>query len=1810
MAGFYISPATRLRLIKLLHSVGTVHLKKPEKLKYLLCPIIAKSTAEQAQFYELFDRYWKEISKPLPQESVKGGIHAQVLAKIPKWLWLIPIILFLGTLAALIYREIQISSIPQPITQASHPSTVKLGETVNCKNISAHHDSLHTKFQWELINPNTNEIELLDSAYHWSFVLNETGGHHQRNIRLISYHEPDAFRDTFNSPFPISFLCNNPPEVAIPKENLNLNIGDAFPMEVITKEIDLTYEWNFGDGTTKNGKSINHSFKEAGTFTIELICKRPDADGLCETKLSKIANVGNDKAFLAFKSLERDEMELIAQFGLGTWLLMGLLSIAIIYFWVKWGTRKAPSVQEDDEDLKSKSRVPDRGPYFIPFKNRESYIRIEQPLFRFADVLRQRQEGIRQKVDVPATINATISSGGFPRLFLARDTTPTEYLFLIDEQSAHSHQAKLFEYLISFLGEKDVLVETYHYNTQFHRFWNRQHPKGIHPDMLRRLYPNHRLVIMGDAHAMLDPFSNNQHAIKPELKALFKQWKFRLLLSPLPESSWTYREGVLHDFFSVFPSDLEGLTAATAHLESGREEEDLVSFKVWREQISTGIVDPDVNYRRWRTLENHRDYLKDRPDLLNWLCGIAVYPKPNWDVSIAIGHTMKDFGVEVTYDNLLLLARIPWLQTGRIAPKLREELLEHLSPAMLNAAREAVTEELSAVQELVENSHASRQWEIEHAIQNYALNPGDIANQELLRRLHKKGWFSKKQKAELSNTYYQYQKESPTVSQKSTFFDKATPAIPDFEDFLNPSETKDELPRPFYTRDFYWAFGTSLLYILMFLFIWNYGSTPELYRWVFQKEPVPIYETNQLKDYFFVKEVARTDSSVWYNNRAIETYYHTQDYSEWERTPSAADSILERFNRGIDALEFLNRAVQYDPNYELAKTNLGRLLYNQGVADYHIFYYDLLDGGTKTSINEFHHALAFDSVRLDVLHGLGLSHYYQGEIASNEDSIWLDSAIYYLAQLEPTGFFDTLSLFPNLKSILTGSVDEATIQISGSVVDASTNRGITSVNIRINSPDFIANVMTDASGNYVFELPESQRNTTVSVRATKSGYQGFYPGIQYDLTGKQDLGAYKLVRTRSAGLPGYIKSQLLTNSITRPALNGELDNNMGAIKGIVIHYHDKAENTDASSLRDYYNRSTNAPSAHYLVDARQLIQIIPDEEVSVHILDNGLTELGQSVRAGGKDLKSQLLGIEVCDYLIRASQQLEDNLVRLLQYLMDKYGLSADQVYRHSDLVGGSGGCPAIFADEVDWSYFKNRIDLSYDEQIKVECVVRDGTNPVEGIDVTIDVLGYENIQEQINRQSTLGEGSQFPIKLKSGADGEFDFFIPVGLDLQFLISLEKEGYQSIEIEVSTFDLSKSNVFEINFGQSSPFSDLTDPGLLEKTPIAQLDKRYVWLEGNWEGVGFPNSNPSMITRLQADVANMIFEVVYPEFSCSLRWDVIEIAPDKVRFKQMENNSENCQSNRIIETRIIDAHKKENGEIDLFFYLLGGGYTVIAQPVMSRVGSSGFVPDPNIPIPEMVFVEGGTFTMGCTWDKKEENCVDEIIPAHKVTVKDFFIGKYEITNEEYAAFLNEYGSNTVKEGENKGQGLIEEDEWGIEFRNVKGEITYRSQKGYERYPVVSVTWYGAVAYANWLSQKTSQRWRLPSEAEWEYAARGGNQGISDNFFYSGGNGIDSLAWYNNNSNNSTHLVGTKLPNQIGIHDLTGNVWEWCEDVWNKNYEGAPSNGSAWLKGTGNSVQRVIRGGALGNQDVICWVTFRLENDPDTSDSGIGFRLARD
>ena len=259
-----------------------------------------------------------------------------------------------------------------------------------------------------------------------------------------------------------------------------------------------------------------------------------------------------------------------------------------------------------------------------------------------------------------------------------------------------------------------------------------------------------------------------------------------------------------------------------------------------------------------------------------------------------------------------------------------------------------------------------------------------------------------------------------------------------------------------------------------------------------------------------------------------------------------------------------------------------------------------------------------------------------------------------------------------------------------------------------------------------------------------------------------------------------------------------------------------------------------------------------------------------------------------------------------------------------------------------------------------------------------------------------------------------------------------------------------------------------------------------------------------------------------------------------------------------------------GIISSFSVLFMLGFFTVASARVSQEEGASFKS------PEMVVIPAGSFKMGCVSGR---SCNNSERPVHEVTIASFALSKYEVTFEDYDVFTDATGRERA-------------DDRGF---------------GRGRRPVINITWDDAVAYTAWLSEQTGKNYRLPSEAEWEYAARAGTVTR-----YSWGNNLgQNLANCNGCGsqwdNEMSAPVGSFEANAWGLHDMHGNVWEWTQDRYNNRYVGAPDDGSAWE--VGDSTARVVRGGAWYLEGYFLRSAARDQHRTFAGSLYVGFRVAQ-
>jgi formylglycine-generating enzyme required for sulfatase activity len=886
-AGFRMDTGRKLRLLRALQHHAAAQVGHLSDLKYLLAPFVATSPEEQRRFHEFFDAFlldcrleadqWAKGAAPPPDVPQEPPPPPPNPPKPPGFwrkyrLPLTGLALLLVVLFYLIYKP------PPPLPPARidythiHPEYIhpkdgilREGAKTNFQNTvtDLHPDSS----RWELRDAETDSLERADTALSIRWTAQGYG-----RTKKILLDAGTRGRDSLL----LDIHCATPPAMpAWTAPEPPLVQGRSYTFAVTPKESNAQVQWTFqsvGRDTVVPGNTARMRVVEAGTLTVT--CKIYFNDHNCYVSENRPFSVGFDKPILPLAGLQYDSPRTDSRLKLWVWLLFLLpLLPAAWLLWHWWKKRRETPAAESDAEMADRYPLHDKGPYFIPYLPPDGKISTPPDFFRMAEVLRRREESERREVDVPASVRATVDRGGFPTLLDRRDTTPPNYLFLIERPDSRDQQGRLFERLATFLENQDAPLVAYYHDGNYHSFWNDAKPDGVSFSYLHRQYPGHRLVLIGTGHALANPYDTRLPALRRAPLEALLYWKKALFLSTMPVSAWAAPEVLLHRHFLLFPADTAGIRAGLEALEVLEEYEPGPYLK-WEAALAKNRPDPDPRSRLWETAEQHREFLSAAPAAdFKWLCGLAVAVQPDFALTVAIG---KKMGVEVTHDGLLRLSRIPWLSRNEPDTRLRLELLDCLSADEERLARQAVAEELDAedVQKDIAGGFAELDWKANRAIHRFALDPNDPDQRRTLLELMQLGLLSEGQLRELDGI----------VERRLNRRRKSGPAGSGFADPAGALFAEYMHRKPLFTP----ALTGALLLVALSLGLCAAGWWQQRH-WQQNPEQAPAQQ----------QEVV--DSALIWHNEAVRMALKIraeEDYAVWagplQDTARLADSLFER----------------------------------------------------------------------------------------------------------------------------------------------------------------------------------------------------------------------------------------------------------------------------------------------------------------------------------------------------------------------------------------------------------------------------------------------------------------------------------------------------------------------------------------------------------------------------------------------------------------------------------------------------------------------------------------------------------------------------------------------------------------------------------------------------------------------------------------------------------------------------------------------------------------------------------------------------
>ena len=1008
-------------------------IRQAENLKYSLAPFVASSAAEQARFYEFFDDYVREQAGRADawlREQSGEEAPPRPTDKAPSPDYSLPVLLtallLLLLVAALQQYEpppppplrIQLPAALQPTPADPYP-VLREGSSYRFSALPAAADT--AGYRWAVYDTLSGRRLQAGSGRYFKLAAAAYG----RPQRLV-VRAPDKRADSLL----LRIHCAQPP--AMPDWQVSATPalpGQAYRFAVAPRDTAVTVRWVFNQQDTLAGAAVTYPPSQGGKLVVECLIARQAAD--CYSREQR--TFGGSLPLLSTAALRYDEEAVGRQRPRRLlWLLCLLPLLPAAWLLRRWQQRgdKQPADRPAAE-LAAAHPIHDRAPYYIPYRSPDSHISCPPDFFRMAELLRRREEGERSDIDIEGSIQATIEGGGYPVLRDKRDTRPGDYLLLIERGADLDQQTRLFGRLAAFFISQDAPVRVYFHDGSFHRFWNGDHPGGVTFAFLQKQYDNHRLVLIGSGHGLLD-HRQPELCLQQPLLAALQHWPQRLCLTPLPVSGWYGPEVLLHRHLLLYPADSAGIDAGLQAL-SELEDYEPGPYLLWERALAERRSDLNPRFRSWDTVEDHRAFLANDPKAFRWLCGLAVCVSPDFALTVAIGRRL---GIEVTHDRLLRLSRIPWLDRNAPDDQLRLALLAELEPEEEILARQAVADELSLLRDSVAESFARIEWETSLAIQQFALSPHDRAHRQLLRDLLQLGLFSGSQQAELDGLVQR--RLQPQAGEGFGIVD-----------YLQQPE-----PRPFFTAPLLLALaclGLSLGLLLAAL-----QQPPRL--------PAALVET-------------MPDEAQRWHNAGVDTARQLllpADYDRW-RARAGADS---------SAAALFEKALRARGSYPLASYHRRVLDYNMGAQGFNFALGDKIAGSAEppagllpagqqqgaavpglaaelppevlrsrrfqallSAAGRFAAAVAGtaadDRLGWAARHGYGLCQYY---LAADYRALSPDSArASYMAleALTEGGYFDSLQrVMPvNLETLLgVAPPPSGSLRLRGRVLDAANNR--------------------------------------------------------------------------------------------------------------------------------------------------------------------------------------------------------------------------------------------------------------------------------------------------------------------------------------------------------------------------------------------------------------------------------------------------------------------------------------------------------------------------------------------------------------------------------------------------------------------------------------------------------------------------------------------------------------------------------------------------------------------------------------------------
>lgn len=727
--GIVVDTRARIRLQALVAEFGKGFSTPASELGSYIAPVLARSAEEQ----DLILQLWKEyIATPTTSSSVQGTTVTQKGSKKTRINYLVYALAGIASLLVLLLAYVYLLPIQLPDFEVQGYSNYAYptpGDSVSFRaHIKGPRRGLSMAWKVDSLPFGGN-----DSVIAFAF---DTAGNHSVHFSLTKSHFWRSVTADTVLEFPIR--CKGQPQYGwdydqrkqAGSDTLQLglqNFGDSIP--------GVTFEWDLGDCTRAAGPVVIHRYDSSGTYAISVKITNPQYPD-CPQYQYNSHTVGGDTvpAKASFpRWVEVEDERYYARRLVWPWIIsvtIGLIVLVILLN--KWLRRRAARRKAD---LQARFQADSGGPYRIPWPEVDGLIRWDETLDRVAALMAGRSRSERLRIDLHATVRATLAAGGLPTLRYAGHSRPTAWLVLLDEEGLHTHERRLLSWLVTRLKGESVVLDLYHYRGQPDRVWLPDTQAVLPLSALQTRFPDHRLVILSRGQGLLHPLRAELH---PRLRMQLNAWTYRTLLTPEHPAHWGGRERALAEDFGICPVDAKAMRDYLLLPELP----DAGRYLHWRKHLMQMLGDPGSPPQWLQRPAQLADLRAAAGDgfVGDWAVALHSHPELAYELSLTIGAALKPADDRsLRWQEIWQLLRLPFMREERLIRPLRKAAAEDFSNTVLVSARQATSSALEAALATLEargqRGMAYTKSIRELTLQRFALAPHSKAEQAAVHAL-------------------------------------------------------------------------------------------------------------------------------------------------------------------------------------------------------------------------------------------------------------------------------------------------------------------------------------------------------------------------------------------------------------------------------------------------------------------------------------------------------------------------------------------------------------------------------------------------------------------------------------------------------------------------------------------------------------------------------------------------------------------------------------------------------------------------------------------------------------------------------------------------------------------------------------------------------------------------------------------------------------------------------------------------------------------------------------------------------------------